>query len=420
MTEQMCPIWNRPARVSLKRGHLDLYEVDHPRAGGMYEITGTAKGMVGDRDAEFLRQATEFITRQNLMGLTPSVDSESVRRISEIALPWVGERAERLLKHLEMRSPTIGENVSFSEVETDRVLAATASLDNSEVSYLLEMLRDDLLLTFQGSGQHLPTVRITPAGHRKLHQWRTIQIESSQAFVAMWFSEGMTEAFASGIEPGIRDAGYNVMRIDRKEHSNKIDDEIIAEIQVAHAKGHNVARVHSGDPSIYGAIAEQMRRLDKLGIDYDVTPGVPAFAAAAAVLKTEFTLPEIAQTVILTRTTMQASAMPPGEELEELGRSKATLAIHLSIRNLGYVERALTPHYGADCPVIVVYRVTWPDQKIIKGTLSTIAKLVKAAKLTRTALILVGHVLDAREFRDSALYDAGHEHVLRNRKTAKG
>lgn len=231
MTEQMCPIWNRPARVSLKRGHLDLYEVDHPRAGGMYEITGTAKGMVGDRDAEFLRQATEFITRQNLMGLTPSVDSESVRRISEIALPWVGERAERLLKHLEMRSPTIGENVSFSEVETDRVLAATASLDNSEVSYLLEMLRDDLLLTFQGSGQHLPTVRITPAGHRKLHQWRTIQIESSQAFVAMWFSEGMTEAFASGIEPGIRDAGYNVMRIDRKEHSNKIDDEIIAEIR---------------------------------------------------------------------------------------------------------------------------------------------------------------------------------------------
>jgi precorrin-4/cobalt-precorrin-4 C11-methyltransferase len=196
-------------------------------------------------------------------------------------------------------------------------------------------------------------------------------------------------------------------------------DEIIAEIQAAHAKGHNVARIHSGDPSIYGAIAEQMRRLDTLGIDYDVTPGVPAFAAAAAVLKTEFTLPEIAQTVILTRTTMQASAMPPGEELEELGRSKATLAIHLSIRNLGYIERALTPHYGADCPVIVVYRVTWPDQKIIKGTLSTIARLVKAAKLTRTALILVGHVLDAREFRDSALYDAGHEHVLRNRKTAK-
>ena len=196
-------------------------------------------------------------------------------------------------------------------------------------------------------------------------------------------------------------------------------DDIIAEIEAAHAKGQNVARVHSGDPSLYGAIAEQMRRLDKPGIDYDVTPGVPAFAAAAAALKTEFTLPEIAQTVILTRTTMQASAMPDGETLEELGRSKATLAIHLSIRNLAYIERALTPHYGADCPVIVAYRITWPDQMIIKGTLSTIARKVREAKLTRTALILVGHVLDAHDFRDSALYDGAHEHVLRNRKTVK-
>lgn len=196
-------------------------------------------------------------------------------------------------------------------------------------------------------------------------------------------------------------------------------DEIIAELEAAHAKGQNVARVHSGDPSLYGAIAEQMRRLDQLGIPYDVTPGVPAFAAAAAVLNTEFTLPEIAQTVILTRTSMQASPMPPGEALEELGRSGATLAIHLSIRNLGYIERALTPHYGADCPVVVVYRVTWPDQLILRGTLSTIARKVRTAKLTRTALILVGPVLNAHGFRDSALYDAGHEHVLRNRKTIK-
>jgi precorrin-4/cobalt-precorrin-4 C11-methyltransferase len=196
-------------------------------------------------------------------------------------------------------------------------------------------------------------------------------------------------------------------------------DQIIDEIKAAHAKGHNVARVHSGDPSLYGAIAEQMRKLDALGIDYDVTPGVPAFAAAAAALKTEFTLPEIAQTVILTRTTMQASAMPPGEELELLGRSKATLAIHLSIRNLAHIERALTPHYGADCPVIVAYRVTWPDEKFIHGTLSTIAKLVKAAKITRTALILVGPVLGAHDLKDSALYDKSHEHVLRNKKTAK-
>lgn len=196
-------------------------------------------------------------------------------------------------------------------------------------------------------------------------------------------------------------------------------DQIVDEMQEAHDRGQDVARVHSGDPSLYGAIAEQMRRLDQLAIPYDVTPGVPAFAAAAAVLKTEFTLPEIAQSIILTRTTMQASAMPPGETLEELGRSKATLAIHLSIRNLAYIERALTPHYGADCPVVVVYRVTWPDEKIIRGTLSTIAKKVREAKLTRTALILVGRVLDAHDFRDSALYDANHEHVLRNRKTER-
>jgi precorrin-4/cobalt-precorrin-4 C11-methyltransferase len=162
-----------------------------------------------------------------------------------------------------------------------------------------------------------------------------------------------------------------------------------------------------------------MRRLDRLGIPYDVTPGVPAFAAAAAELKTEFTLPEIAQSIILTRTAMQASPMPESESLEQLGRSKATLAIHLSIRNLGYIERALSPHYGPDCPVVVVYRVTWPDQQIIRGTLSTIAKKVRAAKLTRTALILVGPVLDAQSFRDSALYDATHEHILRNRKTVR-
>jgi len=196
-------------------------------------------------------------------------------------------------------------------------------------------------------------------------------------------------------------------------------EQIIDLVKAAHAKGQDVARVHSGDPSIYGAIAEQMRRLDQLGIPYDVTPGVPAFAATAAALKTEFTLPEVAQTIILTRTAMQASPMPEGETLEQLGRSKATLVIHLSVRNLGYVERALTPHYGADCPVVVGYRVSWPDEQIIHGTLSTIAKKVRQAKLTRTALIIVGSVLGREDFRNSALYDARHEHVLRNRKTAK-
>ena len=198
-------------------------------------------------------------------------------------------------------------------------------------------------------------------------------------------------------------------------------DQIIDEMKSAHDKGQNVARVHSGDPSVYGAIAEQMRRLDTLQIPYDVCPGVPAFAAAAAALKTEFTLPEIAQTVIITRTTMKASAMPQGEELEKLGASKATLAIHLSIRNLGYIERALTPHYGADCPVVVAYRVTWPDELFIHGTLSTIAKKVKAAKITRTALVLVGPVFGHTNFRNSALYDKDHEHVLRvKKKTKKG
>jgi precorrin-4/cobalt-precorrin-4 C11-methyltransferase len=196
-------------------------------------------------------------------------------------------------------------------------------------------------------------------------------------------------------------------------------DEIIREFATAHAEGKDVARVHSGDPSLYGAIAEQMRRLDTLAIPYDVTPGVPAFAAAAAVLKRELTLPDIAQTIILTRTAMQASPMPEGEALENLGRSRATLAIHLSIRNLKYVERTLIPHYGPDCPVIVVYKVTWPDQQIIFGTLSTIVAKVRSAKLTRTALILVGHVLAQRDFRDSALYDPAHEHVLRNRKTKR-
>jgi precorrin-4/cobalt-precorrin-4 C11-methyltransferase len=194
-------------------------------------------------------------------------------------------------------------------------------------------------------------------------------------------------------------------------------DEIVDEFLNAHRRNKDVARVHSGDPSIYGAIAEQMRKLDEIGIAYDVTPGVPAFAAAAAVLKRELTLPGVAQTIVLTRTAMQASPMPDGETLEDLGRSRATLAIHLSVRNLAYVDRALTPHYGADCPVVVLYRVTWPDEKIIHATLATVAAKVRAAKLTRTALILVGRVFAEEDFRDSALYDAAHEHILRNRKT---
>ena len=190
-------------------------------------------------------------------------------------------------------------------------------------------------------------------------------------------------------------------------------DEIVAEMQAAHEAGRDVARVHSGDPSLYGAIAEQMRRLDALGIPYDVTPGVPAFAAAAAALGAELTLPGVSQTVILTRTAVRASAMPAGEELATLGRSGATLAIHLSVNNLARVVRELAPLYGADCPCVVAYRVSWPDQRILRGTLADIRGKVKAAGLTRTALILVGRALAGAGFEDSRLYAADHHHVLR-------
>jgi len=193
-------------------------------------------------------------------------------------------------------------------------------------------------------------------------------------------------------------------------------DEIIAEMESAHEKGLNVARVHSGDPSIYGAIAEQMRRLDALGIPYDVTPGVPSFAAAAAALGVEFTLPELCQTVILTRTSVRASPMPKGEELAQLGKSRATLVLHLSINNLGKIVRELTPFYGADCPVAVAWRVSWPDQVLLCGTLATIRAEVKKARLTRTALIIVGRALNPESFSDSRLYAPDHSHVLRPRR----
>ncbi len=193
-------------------------------------------------------------------------------------------------------------------------------------------------------------------------------------------------------------------------------EDIISAMVEANQAGEDVARVHSGDPSLYGAIAEQIRRLDELGIDYQVVPGVPAFAAAAAALKTELTLPGVSQTVILTRTAMKASPMPEGEELAELGRSGATLAVHLSIRNLRALQEALIPHYGADCPVAVVYRASWPDEQVIRTTLGEVRTQVRAAKITRTALVLIGRVLAAEGFRDSALYDPAHLHLLRPRR----
>jgi len=190
-------------------------------------------------------------------------------------------------------------------------------------------------------------------------------------------------------------------------------DQIIGHIQEAIAAGKNVARVHSGDPSIYGATAEQMRRLDQLGIAYDVTPGVPAFAAAAAVLSNELTLPEVSQTVIITRTEGEASAMPKGEDLATLGKSGATLAIHLSIRNIGKVVAELTPLYGADCPVVIAFRIGWPDQQIMRGTLADIEVRLAGSKISRTAIIFVGRVFGAADFTDSRLYHVDHQHALR-------
>ncbi|HJM92881.1 MAG: precorrin-4 C(11)-methyltransferase [Alphaproteobacteria bacterium] len=190
-------------------------------------------------------------------------------------------------------------------------------------------------------------------------------------------------------------------------------DGIMAEIEAAHCQGQDVARVHSGDPSLYGAIGEQIKRLKALEIEYTITPGVPAFAASAAALGLELTLPDISQTIILTRTAMKSSAIPAGEELAELGRSGATLAIHLSARNLRQVCRDLIPHYGEDCPVALVYRASWPDQEIIRGTLADIREKTRVAKLTRTALVLVGRVLDTDAATDSRLYAADHRHILR-------
>ncbi|RLJ41117.1 precorrin-4/cobalt-precorrin-4 C11-methyltransferase [Litoreibacter meonggei] len=191
-------------------------------------------------------------------------------------------------------------------------------------------------------------------------------------------------------------------------------DDTHAEIVAAHAKGQDVARVHSGDPSLYGAIAEQIRRLKTEGIPYEIIPGVPAYAAAAAALGQELTVPEIAQSIVLTRMSMKSTSMPANETLENFARTGATLAIHLGIRALREIERQLIPHYGEDCPVIVAYRASWPDELYLRGTLKDIREKVRAEKITRTALILVGPALaEVKDFRDSALYDPETPHVLR-------
>jgi precorrin-4/cobalt-precorrin-4 C11-methyltransferase len=190
-------------------------------------------------------------------------------------------------------------------------------------------------------------------------------------------------------------------------------DAIIAEIEAAHAEGKDIARLHSGDVSIWSAVGEQMRRLAALGIPYEITPGVPAFAAAAAALKRELTLPGLAQSLVLTRTSGRASAMPEKEKLATFAASGATLAVHLSIHVIEQVAAELSPFYGADCPVAVVFRASWPDERILRGTLASIAAEVRAAALERTALILVGPALGAEDFGESALYSAGYDRRFR-------
>jgi len=181
-------------------------------------------------------------------------------------------------------------------------------------------------------------------------------------------------------------------------------DAITTEVVRAHEEGHDVARLHSGDPSVFSAVAEQMRRLDAAGVPYEIVPGVPAFAAAAAALKRELTVPTVGQTVILTRIAQQATPMPDGEDLATLGRSGALLVLHLGARYIDRIVSELVPHYGADCPAAVVAMASRPDELVLRGTLEDIAPQVKSAGVTRTAVILVGRALAATEFRDSHLY----------------
>ncbi|MDO1585213.1 precorrin-4 C(11)-methyltransferase [Rhizobium oryzicola] len=193
-------------------------------------------------------------------------------------------------------------------------------------------------------------------------------------------------------------------------------DEIEAEYIAAQKAGQDVARLHSGDLSVWSAVAEQMRRLDRLGIDYTLTPGVPSFAAAAAALKRELTIPEVAQSLILTRVSGRASKMSERENLANFAATGATLAIHLAIHALDKIVSELTPFYGADCPVAIVVKATWPDEKILRGTLSTITAQVAAEPIERTALIFVGPGLQAEDFRESALYSTDYVRRFRSGK----
>jgi len=192
-------------------------------------------------------------------------------------------------------------------------------------------------------------------------------------------------------------------------------DEIEVEFVCAHEAGHDVARLHSGDLSVWSAMGEQLRRLRHLGIPYTITPGVPSFAASAAALGQELTLPEIAQSVVLTRTAGRASAMPASETLEAFAATRATLAIHLSIHVLADAAQRLIPFYGEECPAAVVFRASWPDERIVRAPLAKIAEAVQGLAIDRTAIIFVGPVLAAEDFRESALYSADYQRRFRGR-----
>lgn len=219
--------------------------------------------------------------------------------------------------------------------------------------------------------------------------------------VCLYAGSLVPEALLAHCPPGARIVNTASMDLDA----------IIAEIEAAHAAGHDVARLHSGDLSVWSAMGEQLRRLRAVGIPYDVTPGVPSFAAAAAALGAELTLPGLAQSVVLTRTSGRASAMPEGETLANFAATGATLAIHLSVHVLERVLAELMPHYGPDCPVAVVFRASWPDQRVVRATLSTLDPGIGTGE--RTALILAGRALAAEGFDESRLYAGDYDRRFR-------
>ncbi|WP_374439319.1 precorrin-4 C(11)-methyltransferase [Pseudomonas panipatensis] len=216
--------------------------------------------------------------------------------------------------------------------------------------------------------------------------------------------------YAGSLVPPAVLEGHRAERVVNTAELNL--EQIVALLAEAHAQGLDVARVHSGDPSLYGAIGEQIRHLRALGIPYQIIPGVTATAACAALLGCELTLPDVSQTLILTRYASK-TRMPAGESLGDLARHRASMAIHLGVGQLEKIVEELLPHYGADCPIAVIHRASWPDQAQVTGTLGDIQPKARAKNFQRTALILVGRVLAADGFTDSSLYSATHAHLYR-------